>query len=164
MQDANPEASRHIFASRLNAHSQTDWAIEDQAKNLNSTAGPYDEWAHSPILHHADVYACYKRSQQVPPLPCHQSNNPISSLCIFIRLILASYHWPFRKKTQSVIDLVTQLHNHLPRNYIADCLMKINFHAIWLAVDIFLPISSCHQTTNTRNRYQHLEYKQIRGG
>ena len=35
--------------SRLNAHSQTDWAIEDQTKNLNSTARPYDEWAFSPL-------------------------------------------------------------------------------------------------------------------
>ena len=33
---------RHLFASRLNACWQTDWAIEDQAKNLNSTARPYD--------------------------------------------------------------------------------------------------------------------------
>ena len=31
MQDLNP---RHQIASRLNAHWQTDWAIEDQAKNL----------------------------------------------------------------------------------------------------------------------------------
>ena len=29
---------RHQIASRLNAHWQTDWASEDQAKNLNSTA------------------------------------------------------------------------------------------------------------------------------
>ena len=29
---------RHLLASRLNACWQTDWAIEDQAKNLNSTA------------------------------------------------------------------------------------------------------------------------------
>ena len=39
---------RHQFASRLNAHWQTDWAIEDQAKNLNSTARPYDQQAFSP--------------------------------------------------------------------------------------------------------------------
>ena len=32
---------RHLFASRLNACWQTDWANEDQAKNLNSTARPY---------------------------------------------------------------------------------------------------------------------------
>ena len=32
---------RHETASRLNAHWQTEWAIEDQAKNLNSTARPY---------------------------------------------------------------------------------------------------------------------------
>ena len=32
MQDSNLEVSIHLFASRLNAHSQTDWAIEDQAK------------------------------------------------------------------------------------------------------------------------------------
>ena len=49
MQDSNLEVSRHLFASRLNAHSQTDWAIEDQAKNLNSTARPYDELAFSPL-------------------------------------------------------------------------------------------------------------------
>ena len=39
------EVSRHLFASRPNAQSETDWAIEDQAKNLNSTARPYDKWA-----------------------------------------------------------------------------------------------------------------------
>ena len=32
MQDSNPEGLRHLFASRLNACWQTDWAIEDQAK------------------------------------------------------------------------------------------------------------------------------------
>ena len=31
-QDSNPEGLRHIFASRLYACWQTDWAIEDQAK------------------------------------------------------------------------------------------------------------------------------------
>ena len=40
---------RHQIASRLNACWQTDWAIEDQAKNLNSTARPYDQRAFSPI-------------------------------------------------------------------------------------------------------------------
>ena len=40
---------RHLFASRLNACWQTDWAIEDQAKNLNSTARPYDQQAFSPL-------------------------------------------------------------------------------------------------------------------
>ena len=42
---------RHHFgiASRLNAHWQTDWAIEDQVKNLNSTARPYDQQAFSPL-------------------------------------------------------------------------------------------------------------------
>ena len=48
MQDSKLESLRHLIASRLNAHSQTDWAIEDQAKTLNSTARPYDEWAFSP--------------------------------------------------------------------------------------------------------------------
>ena len=47
-QDSNPEGLRHLFASRLNACWQTDWAIEDQAKNLNSTARPYDQQAFSP--------------------------------------------------------------------------------------------------------------------
>ena len=40
---------RHQIASRLNVHWQTDWAIEDQAKNLNSTACPYDQRAFSPL-------------------------------------------------------------------------------------------------------------------
>ena len=40
---------RHQIASRLNAHWQTDWAIEDQANNLNSTARPYDQRAFSPF-------------------------------------------------------------------------------------------------------------------
>ena len=43
---------RHLFASRLNAHWQTDWAIEDQAKNLNPTAHPHDQRAFSPL----DIY------------------------------------------------------------------------------------------------------------
>ena len=33
-QDSNPEGLRHLFASRLNACWQTDWAIEDQAYKL----------------------------------------------------------------------------------------------------------------------------------
>ena len=40
---------RHQIASRLNARWQTDWAIEDQAKNFNSTARPYDQQAFSPL-------------------------------------------------------------------------------------------------------------------
>ena len=40
---------RHQIASRLNAHWQTNWAIEDQAKNLNSTARPYDQQAFSSL-------------------------------------------------------------------------------------------------------------------
>ena len=40
---------RHQIASRLNARWQTDWAIEDQAKNLNSTARLYDQRAFSPL-------------------------------------------------------------------------------------------------------------------
>ena len=49
MQDSNLEVSRQLFASRLNGHSQYDWTIEDQAKNWNSAARPYDEWAFSPL-------------------------------------------------------------------------------------------------------------------
>ena len=30
MQDSNLEVWRHLYASRLNAHSQTDWAIEEK--------------------------------------------------------------------------------------------------------------------------------------
>ena len=40
---------RHQIVSRLNARWQTDWAIEDQAKNLNSTARPYYNRAFSPL-------------------------------------------------------------------------------------------------------------------
>ena len=40
---------RHQIASRLNARWQTNWAIQDQAKNLNSTARPYDQRAFSPL-------------------------------------------------------------------------------------------------------------------
>ena len=40
---------RHQIASRLNARWQTDWAIEDQAKNLNSTARPHDQRAFSQL-------------------------------------------------------------------------------------------------------------------
>ena len=46
MQDSN--RGYHQIASRLNARRQTDWAIEYQAKNLNSTAHPYDQRAFSP--------------------------------------------------------------------------------------------------------------------
>ena len=40
---------RHQIASRLKARRPTHWAIEDQAKNLNSTALPYDQRAFSPL-------------------------------------------------------------------------------------------------------------------
>ena len=40
---------RHQIASRLNARWQTNWAIEDQAKNFNSTARPCDQRAFSPL-------------------------------------------------------------------------------------------------------------------
>ena len=40
---------RHQMASRLDARWQTEWAIEDQTKNLNSTACPYDQQAFSPL-------------------------------------------------------------------------------------------------------------------
>ena len=48
MQDSNPEGLWNPIISRLNACWQTDWAIEDKAKNLNSTARPYDQQAFSP--------------------------------------------------------------------------------------------------------------------
>ena len=40
---------RHQIVSWLNARWQTEWAIEDQAKNLNSTARPYDQRPFSPL-------------------------------------------------------------------------------------------------------------------
>ena len=43
------QSLRHQIASRLNARWQTDWAIEDQAKNLNLTARRYDQRAFSPL-------------------------------------------------------------------------------------------------------------------
>ena len=48
MQDSNPEGLWNPISSRLNACWQTDWAIEDQAKNENSTARPYDRQPFSP--------------------------------------------------------------------------------------------------------------------
>ena len=53
MQDSNPGLWNRI-SSRLNARWQTDLAIEDQAKNLNSTSRPYHQRAFSP-LHPAAV-------------------------------------------------------------------------------------------------------------
>ena len=49
MQDSNPEGSLERISRWLNAHRQTYWAIEDQAKNLNSTARSYDQRAFSPL-------------------------------------------------------------------------------------------------------------------
>ena len=48
-QDSNPSGSQTPNRQQMNAHRQTDWAIEDQAKNLNSTARPYDQRAFSPL-------------------------------------------------------------------------------------------------------------------
>ena len=48
MQVSNPGGLWNPTSSRLNAYWQTDWAIEDQAKNLNSTARPYHQQAFSP--------------------------------------------------------------------------------------------------------------------
>ena len=55
MQDSNPEGLWNRISSRRNAHWQTDWAIEDQAiedqaKNFNSTARPYDQRARYPKI------------------------------------------------------------------------------------------------------------------
>ena len=36
IQDSKLGSLRHQIASRLNAHSQTDWAIEDQAKTFTN--------------------------------------------------------------------------------------------------------------------------------
>ena len=47
MQDSNLGSLRHQIASKLNAHSQTDRAIEDQAESMNSIARSYDERAFS---------------------------------------------------------------------------------------------------------------------
>ena len=52
-QDSNPEGLRHIFASRLNACWQTDWAIEDQAKT----------WTRQPVP------MISKHSAHLTPLP-----------------------------------------------------------------------------------------------
>ena len=49
MQDSNPEGLWYRISSRLNARWQTDLAIKNQAKNLNSTARPFDQRAFSPL-------------------------------------------------------------------------------------------------------------------
>ena len=43
------------ISGRLNARWQTDWAIEDHAKNLNSIALPYDQRALNPLDPTADI-------------------------------------------------------------------------------------------------------------
>ena len=48
MQNSNPEGLWNPISSRLYDCRQPDWAIEDEAKNLNSTAHPYDQQAFSP--------------------------------------------------------------------------------------------------------------------
>ena len=54
MRNSHLGCLRHQNASKLNAHWQTDWAIEDQAKHLNLTDRPYDEWAFNPLDFTAD--------------------------------------------------------------------------------------------------------------
>ena len=49
MQDELNQGLWNQISSWLKACWQTDWAIEDQAKNLNSTARPYDQKAFSPL-------------------------------------------------------------------------------------------------------------------
>ena len=44
-----PKISGNEFSSRPKAHSQTDWAIEDLAKTLNSICSPCDQQAFSPL-------------------------------------------------------------------------------------------------------------------
>ena len=48
MQDLNP-GSQKPNRQQTECSWQTDWAIEDQAENLNSTARPYDQRAFSPL-------------------------------------------------------------------------------------------------------------------
>ena len=49
MQDLNQVVWNRISNS-LNARWKPDWAIEDQAKKMNSTARPYDQRAFSPLV------------------------------------------------------------------------------------------------------------------
>ena len=48
MQNSN-QGLWNWISSRLNARWQTNWVIEDQSKNLNSIARPYDQPAFSPL-------------------------------------------------------------------------------------------------------------------
>ena len=67
IQDSNRWGLRNQIASRLNAHWQTDWAIEDQDKNLNLTARPYDHstqptrthWQFAFAPGPCDIEVCY---------------------------------------------------------------------------------------------------------
>ena len=53
------QGPRHQIASRLNARWQTDWAITDQAKNLNSTARHYgvdSTWRNCGCISHSLLF------------------------------------------------------------------------------------------------------------
>ena len=65
MQDSNLEVSRHLFPSRLNAHSQTDWAIKDQAKNLELAIYMFAVVNFDALAQASDFLI--KRRQVVPP-------------------------------------------------------------------------------------------------
>ena len=93
---------RHQMASRLNARWQTDWAIEDQAKNLNSTARPYDQRAFSPLDTTARVSNSYDQPQ-LPPTKMATAENgetkqsrisgkPDRALCPYDTDMSVAYH------------------------------------------------------------------------
>ena len=77
----------HVFASRLNACWQTDWAIEDQAKNLNSTACPYDKQAFSPL----DLTANWLS---------HLALAIYMFVVVYIYIYIYIYEWIWRDKKQ----------------------------------------------------------------
>ena len=84
------------ISSRPNARWQADWAIEDQTKNLNSVARPYDQRAFSPLdpnagwLSHSDfrierrqvVFLCWMQNSNpgsLEPNP-HQPECPLTDI------------------------------------------------------------------------------------
>ena len=129
---------RHQIASRLNARWQTHWAIEDQAKNLNSTARPYDQrtYIHTYIfvvvnfdtLAQASDFRIERR--QLVFLCWEQDSNP-GGLAIYIFVVVnfdaLAQASDFRIERRQLV-LHTYIHTYM--------FVVVNFDALAQASDI----------------------------